>query len=138
MVEVTVCAVSGLRPGRYCERKETKTFREGNTPDATCGVCKEPEHQNRQADRAEPELIKDSKVDVPQSVLDEGIDASVKIRYTVDTDGGVSDVKVTDSSGNRELDRAVVDAARKMKYKPAVQDGVPRAVKKTRTYRIRV
>ena len=140
MMEVTVCSVSGLRPNRYCEKKTTRSFREDDIPARTCDTCKEPEpaHVNRQADRAEPELIHDPKVRIPESVLEEGIRAAVKIQYTVDADGGVSDVKVTDGSGNRELDHAVVEAARKMKYKPAVQDGVPRAVKKTRTYRIDV
>ncbi|MDO8682055.1 MAG: energy transducer TonB, partial [Armatimonadota bacterium] len=138
MIEMTVCAVSGLKPGKYCEKKTSKNFREDDTPSRICDVCKEPEFVSRLADRAEPELTGDSKVRIPDSVLEEGIDTTVKIQYTVDADGGVSDVKVTGSSGNRELDRAVVDAARKMKYKPAVQDGIPRAVKKTRTYKIRV
>ncbi|MDO8587287.1 MAG: energy transducer TonB [Armatimonadota bacterium] len=139
-VEVTVCSVSGLRLGRYCEKTSSRTFREDDAPSATCNVCKEPEprHVNRLADRSEPELTSDSKVRVPESIMEEGIDATVKIEYTVDGDGVVSGVKVTDSSGNRELDRAVVDAAKRMKYKPAVQAGVPRAVKKTRTYRIKV
>lgn len=140
MVEVAVCAISGLRPNRWCEKKNSRSYRENDAPSGTCNVCKEPEpvHVNRLADRAEPELTRDAQVRVPESVMDEGIDATIKIQYTVSEDGGVSDVKVTGSSGNRELDRAVVDAARKMKYKPAVQDGVPRSVKKIRAYRVKV
>ena len=139
MVEVTVCARSGKLPGQYCKDKDRRSFRDGDEPRRICDDCKapEPQHVNRLADRAEPELVKDARVDVPQSVADEGVDTKVTVTYTVDTDGSVSNVKVTDSSGNSALDRAVVRAAEKMKYKPAVQDGVPRAVTKRRTYRIR-
>lgn len=92
-------------------------------------------HVSRLADRAEPELIHDAKVDVPDSV---DSDANVTVTYTVDAEGAVTNVKVVESSGNSALDKAVVRAAEKMKYKPAVQDGVPRAVTKRRVYRIRV
>jgi TonB family protein len=142
MVDVVVCAISHMKPGRYCERKVKESFREGGEPD-TCNVCKEPEqeHNNVRADREEPELIKDckDKIRIPESVMDEGIDATVTIGYTCEVDGSISDVKVTHSSGNRELDRAVVEAAKgEMKYKPAVQNGVPRAVKGSRTFRFKV
>jgi protein TonB len=60
----------------------------------------------------------------------------VVIEYTVAADGNVEDIKITKSSGYKALDRAVVDSASQLKYKPAIQDGVPRSVKKTRTYTI--
>jgi TonB family protein len=143
MVDVTVCAISHMKPGKYCEKRVTESFREGGEPTEICNVCKEPEpvHVNRLADRAEPELIRDcrDKIQIPSSIMDEGIDATVTIAYTCEADGSVSDVKVTRSSGNRDLDRAVVEAAkREMKYKPAVQDGVPRAVKMTRSFKFKV
>lgn len=138
MVSVDVCAVSHMKPGKYCQKTISEQYREGNEPTETCNVCKEPEpvHVNRTADREEPELVKDPDVGIPSSLADEDINTTVTVEYTVDADGGVSGVSVTKSSGYRELDRAVMDAAKRMKYKPAIQDGVPRAVKKTRSYRI--
>lgn len=136
-VEIEVCAESGMKPGRWCEKKKTATFSEQDVPTAVCNQCKEP-HKNRLADRAEPELIKDPPVQIPESVAEEGINTVVKIEYTVDEEGFVKGVKVVDSSGNRALDRAIVDAAKKMKYRPAVQGGVPRAVKMIRRYPIKV
>ena len=140
MEETTVCAKSHKLPGPYCQDRVKESFREGTGPKAVCDICKapeEPKHNSRLADRSEPELVKDAGVDVPQSVADEGIDAKVMVTYTVDTDGSVTNVKVTESSGNSALDKAVVRAAEKMRYKPAVQDGVPRAVTKRRPYHIK-
>jgi len=138
MVQVTVCAVSGERPGPYCERKVTRSYVEGQEPRATCDRCKpEPKHESRLAQAREAERIRDAPVELPESVRDEGLDARVTVTYTVDTDGNVTDVEVSASSGNPAVDRAVVAAARKMKYRPAVQDGIPRSVRMRRTYHIR-
>lgn len=135
-VEVTVCAASGMLPGRYCERKETKSFREGTEPRSICDRCKAPEpvHVNRLADRSEPELIKDAKVDPPE--LDEGGNYTVVVHYIVNSDGGIGDIEITESSGVKSIDRAVREAVSKLRYKPAVQNGEPRSVRIKRKYRI--
>lgn len=138
MVNVTVCEVSGMRPGPYCDKKDSRSFREGREPDNRCTMCKAPEpaHVNRLADRAEPELLKDSEPKIPE--IDEPGDYTVRISYTVDTDGSVSGIEIVDSSGVRAIDKAVKDSASKMRYKPAVQDGQPRSVRIRRKYRIRI
>ncbi len=135
-VSVTVCAVSGDLPGRYCDNKDTRSFREGNEPTNRCDRCKAPEpvHINRLADRSEPELVKDTSVKLPD--IEDSGDYTVWVRYTVDTDGGVSDIEVTDGSGIKSLDKAVRDAVAKLHYKPAVQNGEPRSVRIKRKYRI--
>lgn len=136
-VTVTVCAASGMRPGPYCDKKDSRSFREGSEPGGTCNVCKAPEvHHSTLADRSEPELIKDVSVKLPS--IDESGDYIVRIRYTVNEDGTVSDVQIADSSGIPAIDRAVVEAASKMRYKPAVQNGEPRSVKIKRKYKIRL
>jgi len=136
MVSETVCAVSGMLPGPHCERKETRSFREGSQPTAACNVCKAPEHHSTHADRQEPELVRDCQPNIPE--MDESGEYTVQIRYTVNTDGSVSDVQVIDSSGIPAIDRAVAAAASKMHYRPAVQNGEPRAVKIKRRYSIRI
>lgn len=138
MVNVTVCMVSGMLPGQHCGRKAIRSYREGSEPDRRCSVCKAPEpvHVSRLADRTEPELIKDSEPKIPE--IDEPGDYSVRISYTVNTDGSVSSVEVVESSGIRAIDNAIKAAASKMRYKPAVQDGQPRSVKISRKYRVRI
>jgi TonB family protein len=125
-------------PGSHCEKKESKSFREGSEPRGTCNVCKAPEPKfvSKLADRQEPELTKDSQPKIP--AIDEPGDYVVKVRYTVNTDGSVSDVEIVDSSGISAIDRAVRDSASKMRYKPAVQNGEPRSVRITRRYRISI
>jgi TonB family protein len=62
--------------------------------------------------------------------VEEGLSLTVVLEYTVTADGDVTGVQVSKSSGNRALDRAVSSAASSLKYKPAVQDGVSRAVRR--------
>lgn len=137
MVKMQVCGDSGMLPGPHCKDTDSRSFVEGKQPTRTCNKCKAPEpvHKSTLADRENPLLVRDTRVNTGS--LEEGMDVSVQVEYTVTADGDVTGVKVSRSSGNRAVDRAVVDAASGLKYKPAVQNGVPRSVKMTRTYRIR-
>jgi TonB family protein len=134
-VTVRVCGVSGMRPGEYCKEIRSESFVDGHQPTRTCDKCRAPEHNSRLADRAEPEIIKDPVPSIPSSV-EEGLRVVVEVSYTVTADGDVSDLEIRKSSGIKAVDRAVLDAARRLKYKPAVQDGVPRSVKRTRKYSV--
>lgn len=87
------------------------------------------------ADRQEPELVRDAAPDYPDSAREDGVSGSVTVSYTVNGDGRVEGVRVTRSSGDSRLDRAATAAARRWRYKPAVQDGQPRSVKWRRTLR---
>ena len=137
-ISVKICVISGMVAGEYCKNTRTETYTEGEEPKRICDKCKapEPEHHSRLADRENPVLTHDVQPSIPDSV-DEGLNLSVEIEYWVDTDGSVDGVKVTKSSGNRELDRSVVSTASRWKYNPAVQDGTARRVKVTRTIRFR-
>ena len=134
MVSVRICSDSGLLPGPNCKQMRTEQFVEGKQPGRTCEKC-QPDHKSRLADRAEPQLTRDSRPSVPSSIP-EGLTLRVEIRYTVTADGDVTGVEVINSSGYKALDRAVVRSASQLKYKPAVQDGVARSVKRTRAYTI--
>jgi protein TonB len=48
----------------------------------------------------------------------------VKVKFTVDVQGNVSDPTV-ESSSNPGFDKAAIDAIKKWKFKPATQDGTP-------------
>ncbi len=137
-----ICELSGLLAGDYCKNTRNETFNEGEEPHRTCDKCKAPEparesvQVSRLADRKEPVLTHDAHPRIPDS-LDEGLSMEVEIEYYVDADGSVSGVRVSRSSGNRELDRAVTSAASSWRYNPAVQDGVARRVKVSRTIRVK-
>jgi len=133
-VMVKVCAESGMLPGANCERAVTRSFRPGKEPAAKCTVCK-PKHVSTLADRSTPELISGRKrPSYPESARDRGIEGSVTIEYTINTQGNVVGVKVVSSSGNSDLDRAAVEAVESRKYKPAVQAGIPRNYRKRETF----
>lgn len=134
-VSVRICTESGMLAGEYCKSTATRTYIEGNQPTRVCNKCKAPVHHSTLADHADPILVRDANVSIPSSV-EEGLSVVVKVEYMVTDDGSVSGISVLQSSGNRNIDKAAVSATSKLKYKPAIQNGVPRSVKKTRTYRI--
>lgn len=130
----TICESSSMLAGLHCKHKRSATFDEGDEPHRSCDKCKAPEPPPgpRFADVAKPVLTRDVTPRVPESV-EEGVSLRTEIEYYVDADGGVSGVTVTRSSGNREWDRNVCSAASQWRYKPAVQHGIPRRVKVTRS-----
>jgi protein TonB len=105
---------------------------------------KEPEPPKPQEpvlpDRAEPELIYRPNMSeyYPPSCREEGVEGDVVVVYTISEDGSVTDVQVVRKSGDSRLDRAAVRAAMAMKYKPAVQNGKPRAVKRIQKFEFRL
>lgn len=55
-------------------------------------------------------------------------EGTVGLSFTINTDGGVTNVAVTSSSGHDELDQAAMTCAQSWTYKPAIQNGAPVAV----------
>lgn len=137
-VTLRICDVSGMLAGKYCEHTHNAAFNEGDEPARVCDRCKAPEpaHNPRVADRKDPVRTRYIAPTIPDSV-EEGQTFSMEIEYYVETDGSVSDVRVTKSSGNRAIDRAVVSTATKWRYDPAVQDGVARRVRVTQPVTIK-
>lgn len=61
----------------------------------------------------------------PPAALRAGITGIVGLIVEVDASGNAVDVQVERSSGNRDLDRAAVDAAKRWKVNPAIENGRP-------------
>lgn len=133
-VRVKVCPESGMLPGPNCERSVTRSFRPGRQPTQKCTVCKPP-HVSTLADRSVPELVKGSmRPTYPTAAKARGIEGSVTVEYTINTEGKVVGVKVVKSSGNSDLDRAGMETVQGRTYKPAVQGGIARNYRKRETF----
>ena len=61
----------------------------------------------------------------PQEALRRGVGGTVKVLANVAPDGSVAKVEVAEGSGNRDLDRAALDAVRRWQFKPATRNGQP-------------
>lgn len=63
----------------------------------------------------------------PAQALRSGVEGSVNVRIELDAKGIPTDVQVVERSGerSRDLDRAVLEAARKWRFEPAMKDGKP-------------
>jgi periplasmic protein TonB len=64
----------------------------------------------------------------PDAALNDRVSGTVTVQYTVDKKGRTRDIKVTESSPPGVFDRAVMDAIREWRYRPAKYHGEPVAV----------
>ncbi len=75
-----------------------------------------------------PEMVTTIKPVYPPEALKQGIEGKVYIRSLIDKNGDPVKVEVFKSSGSDLLDKAALAAAKKAKFKPAMQNAQPVAV----------
>lgn len=63
--------------------------------------------------------------DIPDDLRTEALDKTFVAECMVSSEGAVKEIKTTQSTGNDELDRRAIQAAKRWKFKPATRDGVP-------------
>lgn len=76
-------------------------------------------------DRAQPQPLATPAPRYPQEALRMGAGGTVRITVTVAADGSVERQELADSSGNRYLDRAALEAVRRWRFQPATRNGQP-------------
>ena len=65
------------------------------------------------------------KPTIPDDLRSDALDKTFVAEFTVGEDGAPMEVKAVQSTGNDELDRRALDAAKKWRFKPATRDGQP-------------
>ena len=71
-----------------------------------------------------PRLVSSPAPAYPRNALRSGASGDVQLRIEVGADGVPTEVEVVGSSRNRDLDRAAVQAVRRWRFQPAMQNGV--------------
>jgi len=61
----------------------------------------------------------------PPNAFRSGIEGTVRVELDVDEEGNATNATVLTSSGNADLDRAALEAARQWKFNPATTNGKP-------------
>lgn len=61
----------------------------------------------------------------PKDLAWQGIGGTVVLVVTIDERGGVADLQIEKSSGNRHLDKAALEGARAWRFRPAKRQGKP-------------
>ncbi|MDE2407282.1 MAG: energy transducer TonB [Xanthomonadaceae bacterium] len=59
----------------------------------------------------------------PQDALRRGVGGTARVRVEVAADGSVAAAGIAEGSGNRELDRAALEAVRRWHFQPATRNG---------------
>lgn len=74
-----------------------------------------------------PRLLERADARYPEEARKAGVSGTVLLRIVVDREGSVREVEVVRGIGHG-LDEAAVEAARKLRFEPATQDGTPVSV----------
>ena len=85
-------------------------------PDPPPVIKKGPTREATPTDQVKPEI--------PDNLKHGSFKSFVRVKVEIDEDGGATTILRT-SSGNDEIDRRVLDALKKWKWKPALQNGTP-------------
>ena len=115
---------------------ETKTdstkpqpeFPDRETPVITIGVGDGPfigDHRSTSSQEGDVVPVFLMQAQYPREAALDGTEGWVKLAFTIERDGSVSDVEVVESYPRRVFDSAAVAAMYKSKFKPRVVDGVP-------------
>ncbi len=75
------------------------------------------------SDRTVPEPLTAPAPRYPMQAMRRHVGGTVRVRATVATDGSVERTDIASGSGNRDLDRAALDAVRRWTFKPATRNG---------------
>lgn len=76
-------------------------------------------------DSTPPEPLSTPAPVYPPDALRMGAGGTVQVRITVGSDGQVVQRELAESSGNRALDRAALEAVQRWRFRPALRNGQP-------------
>ena len=79
--------------------------------------------------------LRQPSVQYPPTSRDNGEEGTVTLRFIVQPDGSISDIRIARSSGHRRLDTAAQKALRNTKFQPATCHGKPIAVRIHQSFR---
>ncbi len=118
-----------LKPSSKMIAKKTEdTTAPTKKEDTKVDIKKPPEEKKdivKKGKLVPAELISSARANYPASAAKVKFSGSTSIIMTIGTDGRVTDVKVSKSSGNDACDREAVNAARKYRFKPAMRGDTP-------------
>jgi protein TonB len=80
------------------------------------------------AENRDAQVVRMVPAKYPLEAARNGEQGWVDVAFTVNPDGSVSDVHVTDAEPRRVFDRAAIDAVSRWRFKPALINGTPTAV----------
>src|SRR5882724_11879376 len=125
LVVVAVLARTGLASA---EADDSQTAPQGAVPGGDSGAlikpAEPPKDQSKKPVIVFPELTHFEHAAYPPDAEKAGLQADVLLKLTIDRDGNVTKVVVTEPAGNG-FDEAAQAAALKFTFTPATRDGVP-------------
>ena len=75
-----------------------------------------------------PKVLHSVKLVHPEEALRDSLEGKVFLKFIVNVDGSVSDVKVLRTTGSKVFQKAAIDAISQFRFKPAEHNGKPVAV----------
>ena len=98
-------------------------------------ACRATPKECTRKDIVPPKELRQPSVQYPPTSRDDGEEGTVTLRFIVQPDGSISDIRIARSSGHRRLDTAAQKALRNTKFQPATCHGKPIAVRIHQSFR---
>lgn len=121
----------------FCLAANAQSGRKSNQPNEPQNQTEE-KRENKNEENRPVNIFRRPKPDVDifgRCFRNEGFSyVKTVLRVTLDASAKITDVKVVTLSGCQEFDEESVDAVRRIKFEPAIQDGKPITVTKTVIY----
>lgn len=124
-------AASGLRAAGVALALAVATpavAQEGAAPRGASGAVITPPKDEPKPELKEPVLTHFVDPVYPKDALEQGLEARVVLKLTIDREGNVTNAEIPEPVGHG-FDEAIRDAALKFKFSPATRDGKPFVVK---------
>jgi periplasmic protein TonB len=96
-------------------------------PDAGTPAVTEPDR--------DPVKMNDPAQEYPSSAYEEGVEGASRVSFVINAEGAVEDAQISQSSGDSRLDQAAVDYVNRLRFRPAIRNGQPTAVRVSRNVR---
>ena len=90
-----------------------------------CTAKKKETSTSKSVDLHPPVLIERIKLDYPEKLRIKGIEGTVVLNLYISDSGEVKESKIYQSSGNDSLDKEALDYTNQLKFKPAMDNGIP-------------
>ena len=97
----------------------------------TLSACRATPKECTPKDIRPPKELHRPSVQYPRISQEEGEEGTVTLRFIVQPDGSISDIRIARSSGHRRLDATAVRSLRQAKFQPATCYGKPIAMRLT-------
>lgn len=107
-------------------------------PNLDSGVRMDDPRNGRQKGNGRAEVLVRVEPQIPRRAAIQGIEGWVRVRFTIRTDGSVTNARVVESRPGRVFNRSALQAIERWRFRPRIVDGRPVERQATQEFEFRL